>query len=132
MESHSVSDEGSVSVQLIQFCFFCHIINNMLKLTDLKNDITSCSELANFFKNAGLCSHLSNSTLKSYSKTRWHSTCEMFESIDANFAKIVEILAEKQSLSRASNVDISIVSELALFLKAFKEISISLEGYKQP
>lgn len=134
---------------LIQIYCYCHILNNivseLLKQDEVKKIIAAASDLASYVKNGGLCKHL-NSTLKTYSKTRWNSVSIMFESIIKNYSKIVDVLTEKQGeqsnssrssqnkqpLDYISNIDISAMSEIATFLKPFKNISDNLEGYKYP
>lgn len=133
---------------MIQTYCFCHIINNivseLLKQDEVKKIIAAASDLASYIKNGGLCKRL-NSTLKTFSKTRWNSVSIMFDSIIENYAKIVDILTEKQRelnssrtsqnkqpLDYISHVDISAMSEIADFLKPFKQISVKLEGYKTP
>lgn len=141
---------GLCDVGMMQTYCYCHIINNiickLLGLSEVKGIIAAASELTSYLKNAGLCAYL-NSTLKTYSITRWNSVCMMFESIVENYPKIVDILTEKQRqqgnvtrsaqrkkqpLDYISSIDISAISEIADFLKPFKNISVNLEGYKSP
>lgn len=72
----------------------------------------------------------------------------MFESIVENYPKIVDILTEKNQqlsivsrstrnkqkmpLEYLSNIDITEISEIAAFLTPFKQISVNLEGFKNP
>lgn len=138
-----LKDEGLSHV----FCF-AHIINNivgtMVKEEALKSLISYASELASYMKNGGLCTQL-NTTLKTFSRTRWNGVYIMFDSILNNYAKIVEILAEKTEATRSyassssktpldyiSSIDIGLMTTITKFLKNFHDITQSIEGHKNP
>lgn len=140
---------------IIQIFCYCHLINNlvgkMLALEDVKKIITAASDLASYVKNAGLCTQL-DSTLKTYCKTRWNSVYQMFDSIIKNYAKILNVLGDKQAaqaqtpsyrsnsssrqhkqpLDYVCDVNLSAIEAIAAFLKPFRDMTLCLEGHKAP
>lgn len=116
-----------------------HGINNlveaMCKPPDCDKIIKDASNLVKYMKSTGLNLKLEKS-LKSYCDTRWNTVHDMLESIYNSYSIIVELLSEKERLSRLSvTYKIARISRVDLFqmtkfLALFKKITDSIQGDK--
>lgn len=143
---YAMFDEG-----ILQILCYCHLINNlvgkMLQLREVKSIISAASELVSYVKNSGLCPQL-DTTLKTYCKTRWNSVFIMFNSIIHNYARILQVLGDKQAAQSQSTsnrstlqkspldyvcgINLPKIEAIAVFLKPFRNMTLTLEGYKEP
>lgn len=138
---YGIQDEGITQI----FCYG-HIINNIVaamhKVPELKEMISSASELASYLSNSNL-SDLLDTTVKNFVPTRWNSVQTMFWSIVQNYHKISEALAAKQGatsnwngrkapLEYLKNINVLQMQLIANFLKPFKSMTINMEGHLKP
>lgn len=117
---------------------FCinHLINNVIERSisessEVNAVVTTCSKLVKYFKKSGSNSAL-NTTLKSYTPTRWNTGFYLLSSIQINWVDITQILQEKLESSRFSHLNIAFINEVIEVLKPFEVASRFLEGEKYP
>lgn len=117
---------------------FCinHLMHNTLQksmenIPDVANLIHSCTKLVKYFKVTGLNSNL-NTTLKSFSPTRWNTIYYELVSIEANWAEIVQILQQKNEMNRVSTINLNVITALIKILEEFEKTSKKLEGENYP
>lgn len=135
-----VTDRGSNMVAAFQtnnhmFCIN-HLMHNTLQksmenIPDVANLIHSCTKLVKYFKVTGLNSNL-NTTLKSFSPTRWNTIYYELVSIEANWAEIVQILQQKNEMNRVSTINLNVITALIKILEEFEKTSKKLEGENYP
>lgn len=77
----------------------------------------------------GKCNKLSKS-LKSYSKTRWNTVVDMFESFIDVHTEVRSLLTATDIVARFDRVNITNVQNITEFLRVFRDISIQLESDK--
>ena len=76
-----------------------HLLNNVVEksihdVPSIDILINKSTKLVKYFKKSGVNTHL-NTTLKSYTITRWNTVYYMLKSIIVNFDEIISILLEK-------------------------------------
>lgn len=89
--------------------------------------MAASSKLVKFFKKSGLNCDL-NTTLKSFTPTRWNTVYFNLLSIKSNFADIQKILNEKNLTAKYSILKEYYLDHLIEILKPFMEASKELEG----
>lgn len=109
-----------------------HLIHNTLEKciktsAQIDEIITASSKLVKFFKKSGLNCDL-NTSLKSFTPTRWNTVYFNILSIKANFADIQKILNEKNLAEKYSVVKEYHLDQLIAILKPFMDASKELEG----
>lgn len=102
------------------YCFD-HLLHNtvqksMQDISDVAELSRMCTKLVKYFKVSGLNSNL-NTTLKSYSPTRWNSIYRLFVSVEANWPNIIQILLEQNQLNRIHNINLSHITAIIKFLE---------------
>lgn len=113
-----------------------HLIHNTLQKAideeaDTLNLQRSCTKLVKYFKKSGLNSKL-DTTLKSFSPTRWNTIYYELLSIEMNWTDIMQILKEKNELHRLNQINLNILTPIVKILKEFEKTSKILEGDKYP
>lgn len=117
---------------------YAHMLNNltekMLSLPVALKILNECNALCGYMKNTGLNSRL-KTTLKAWSRSRWNGACMMFSSVlEADFNLIIDILNEKQRLTKTDLVkmvtvlDKAEIKPICEFLLQIKKWSDLLEG----
>lgn len=101
------------------------------EVTEVAELSRACVKLVKYFKISGLNSKL-NTTLKSFSPTRWNTMYYVFVSVKENQAKIVQFLQEKGELNRIEKINFHFISALVHLLEPFQETFKKLEGDKYP
>lgn len=135
-----VTDRGSNMIAAFRqhnhiFCF-AHLLHNVIQKSmqefERIDDLCrACTKLVKYFKVNGANSKLPTS-LKSYTPTRWNSIYHMLLSIEKNWPEIIQLLQEKNDLSRINNIQLSHISEIVMVLQPFEEAFKKLEGDKSP
>lgn len=101
-----VTDRGSNMKAAFEHArnIFCinHLINNVIERSisessEVNAVVTTCSKLVKYFKKSGSNSAL-NTTLKSYTPTRWNTVFYLLSSIQINWVDITQILQEKHEV----------------------------------
>lgn len=101
-------------------------INDVPAVSELSN---SCSKLVKYFKVTGQNANL-DTTLKSFSPTRWNTIYYLFVSVQNNWSEIIQILQQKNELHRTNNINLNSITALITLLEHFEETFKKLEGEK--
>lgn len=142
-----VTDRGSNVVtalrQYRRISCSAHILNTVLDHTtrgneedeghyrDVQGLISSCRALTTFFKRSGLQNRLGKS-LKGDVDTRWNSKLQMFDSINSQWDKILEVLTEKNQEKLIDSIEKKMLEDIIEFLTPFKTAADQLEASKVP
>lgn len=111
-----------------------HFLHNTVKrifLSGSPKDLLNCSkELVAHIKHAGL-NDLFSPSLKSHVETRWNTVLTVFESIEKNWDKLVEVLAERNEMNYLRNIQRGELIDMIKFLTPFREGTLHMETSKK-
>lgn len=121
---------------------YCHILSNivghMCALAPVKEIIDNASSLVSYVRNSGLGVKC-DPKLKRYISVRWNTVFDMLSSVNDNYAKLAQILLEKEEadknadvMGKLTKIPRSKLEELIEFLKKFKNWTKQLEYEKVP
>lgn len=68
----------------------------------VKKIVDDTSSLVSYIRSSGL-SVKCDPQLKKYAPTRWNTVCDMFHTVDVNYARIAQILLEKEVADKNAN-----------------------------
>lgn len=131
-----VTDRGSNIKAALKEHENIHCINHLLHNTiekciktspQIDEIVTMSSKLVKFFKKSGLNCDL-NTSLKSYTPTRWNTVYLTLLSIKTNFANIQKILYEKNLSEKYCIIKEYNLDQIISILQPFMEVSQALEG----
>lgn len=131
---------GLINAGFIRLTCYAHLIHNlvthMLDHTRVKEMIKKCCALSSYIKNSGLNKKL-NTSLKTFTATRWNSVFIMIDAIIKNYQDIYDLLIMKQRLRNESRIKYNqqpdnSISELVTVLNIaeMEIIRIFLEPFK--
>lgn len=113
-----------------------HLLHNTIEKcikgsSQIQEIVTTASKLVKFFKKSGLNVDL-NSSLKSYTPTRWNTVYTTILSIKNNFTEIKRVLNEKKLTEKYNTLIEYHLDLLISILKPFMDASKELEGSSYP
>lgn len=110
-----------------------HFLHNTVKLIFLAGCplemLSRCKELVGHIKHAGL-NDLFSPSLKSYVETRWNTVLGVFESIEKNWEKLIEVLTARNELEYLNHIRRDDLKDMIIFLTTFREATLHMESSK--
>lgn len=131
-----VTDRGANMIAAFRDCSKIHCVSHLLHNTVEKSihgvsEIAAlcqlCTKLVKYFKKSGENNNL-QTTLKSFSPTRWNTIFYLLESVKQNWSAIIKVLEDNGCLHRSTGIDLQVVSGLIEVLQHFEKASKLLEG----
>lgn len=123
-----------------RFNCFAHMLNNivdtMCSVPNVKQMISDAASLVRYMKKSGLSNDKRlKRALQSFIETRWNTVYYCLQSILDNYNVILEILLEKENVSRQIHLTQKLtclpkseMENVANLVQIFTEISISIQG----
>lgn len=126
----------------VRYNCFAHMSNNivdtMCQIPVIKQMISNAASLVRYMKKSGLSNdERLQRALQSFIETRWNTVYYLFQSILDNYNAILEILMDKEKLSKQTNLIVKLtclpkseMKDIANFIHFFIKITINVQGDK--